>query len=82
MGHNGRPATTKTGVCSNFLAGLNHPNQIDVQVKEQMIDIFVNGIYLTSTQDDQLQSGQMGVMLMAGDAISEATYSNFALWKL
>jgi hypothetical protein len=79
---NNKVPMTKTGQCSSFLSGLNKPNQIDVQVIGQTIDVFVNGTYLTSTQDDQLNSGQMGVVLMAGDTITEATYSNFAVWKL
>lgn len=80
--HNDQPAMTKTGQCSSFLRGLNQPNQIDVQVKGQTIDVFVNGTYLVSGQDNQLDSGQLGVMLMAGDDVTEVTYSNFAAWKL
>lgn len=80
--HNDQPTMTKTGQCSSFLRGLNQPNQIDVQVKGQTIDVFVNGTYLVSGQDNQLDSGQLGVMLMAGDDVTEVTYSNFAVWKL
>jgi hypothetical protein len=82
IGHQQQPSMTKTGRCSSFLRGLNQPNQIDVQVKGQTIDIFVNGTYLVSGQDNQLESGQMGVILMSGDDIAEATYSNFTVWKL
>ena len=82
IGHQQQPSMTKTGQCSSFLRGLNQPNQIDVQVNGQTIDVFVNGVYLVSGQDNQLESGQMGVMLMTGDDIAEATYSNFTVWKL
>ncbi len=82
VGQNGQPAMTKSGRCNNFRQGLNQPNQIDIQVKGDTIDVFVNGVYLNSTTDTQLRSGQMGVLLGASNEIAEATYSNLQVWKL
>ena len=40
------------------------------------------GSILTSEQDDVLDRGQMGVMLVADETTTEVAYSNFTLWKL
>lgn len=71
------------GHSSAFYAGLNQLNMLRVEAKENIVKLYVNDTYVTTTTDTNFTSGQIGVAVFDPDTPPvEVIFSNAKVWTL
>ena len=71
------------GHSSAFHAGLNQLNTVRVEAKENIVKLYINNTYVTTTNDATLTSGQIGLAVAPLDSPPvEVIFTNAKVWTL
>lgn len=70
------------GTSSHIRTGTNHINTLTVLAHASTIDLYVNGYYLTSTNNKAQSAGQIGVVADDVNTVTQVRYTQAQVWKL
>jgi len=72
----------KKGTNAAIKKGLNQTNLVAIVANNQTLDVYVNGQYIDSTQDNTYTTGQLGIYGGGDTTASDITASNVRVWRL